>query len=65
MALSWPRMTIGKLIKPTAILATNIPPANQNEAAIVATLGPGAYTAIESGKAGGTGVGLVEVYNLQ
>ena len=28
------------------------------------TLPPGAYTAIESGKNGGTGVGLVEVYNL-
>jgi hypothetical protein len=28
------------------------------------TLAPGGYTAIQSGKDGGTGVGLVEVYNL-
>ncbi|MDQ3199555.1 MAG: NHL repeat-containing protein [Verrucomicrobiota bacterium] len=48
-----------------AIEATGIPPNNDAEAAIVATLRPGAYTAIESGKEGGTGVGLVEVYNLQ
>lgn len=47
-----------------AITATGIPPTNPTEAAIVATLMPGNYTAIESGKNGGTGVGLVEVYRL-
>jgi sugar lactone lactonase YvrE len=46
------------------IEATGIPPTNDLEAAIFATLTPGSYTAIESGKNGGTGVGLVEVYNL-
>lgn len=46
------------------IEATGIPPSNDPEAAIVTTLAPGAYTAIESGKDDGTGVGLVEVYNL-
>ena len=46
------------------IEATGIPPTNDAEAAIVATVAPGAYTAIESGKDDGTGVGLVEVYNL-
>src|SRR5204863_486723 len=46
------------------IEATGIPPSNDAEAAIVATLGPGAYTAIESGVNGATGVGLVEVFNL-
>jgi sugar lactone lactonase YvrE len=46
------------------IEATGIPPTNPAEAAIVATLMPGAYTAIESGNNGGTGVGLIEVYNL-
>ncbi|MGB8340533.1 MAG: NHL repeat-containing protein [Chthoniobacterales bacterium] len=46
------------------IEATGIPPTNPAEAAIIATLMPGAYTAIESGTNGGTGVGLIEVYNL-
>jgi hypothetical protein len=48
----------------SAIIATGIPPTNDAESAIVLTLAPGAYTAIEAGKDGGTGVGLVEVYNL-
>ncbi len=46
------------------IEATTIPPKNDLESAIVATLTPGAYTAILAGKNGGTGVGLVEVYDL-
>ncbi len=46
------------------IEATGIPPSNAKEAAIVATLEPGAYTAVVSGKNGGTGVGLVEAYDL-
>jgi DNA-binding beta-propeller fold protein YncE len=46
------------------ITATGIPPTNDAEAAIVATLAPGLYTAIESGVGNTTGVGLVEVYNL-
>ena len=46
------------------IVATGLAPLNDAEAAILITLAPGAYTAIESGKNGGTGVGLVEVYNL-
>ena len=46
------------------IAATGIPPTSDAESAIVATLAPGAYTAIEAGKNGGMGVGLVEVYNL-
>lgn len=40
-------------------------PRDELEAAIVATLPPGAYTTIVAGTNGGTGVGLVEVYNLQ
>jgi len=47
-----------------AIRATTIPPTNDLESALVATLNPGAYTAILAGKNGGTGVGLVEVYDL-
>jgi hypothetical protein len=46
------------------IEATTIPPTNDLESAILATLSPGAYTAILAGKNGGTGVGLVEVYDL-
>ena len=44
--------------------ATNIPPTNDLESAIVATLTPGAYTAILKGKNNGTGIGVVEVYDL-
>lgn len=46
------------------IIATTIPPDNNFESAIVVTLDPGAYTAIVSGKNGGTGIGLVEAYDL-
>ena len=46
------------------IEATGVPPTDDAESAIVMLLEPGAYTAIESGKNGTTGVGLVEVYNL-
>lgn len=46
------------------IAATGLAPTNDAEAAILITLAPGAYTAIQSGQAEGTGVGLVEVYNL-
>jgi uncharacterized repeat protein (TIGR03803 family) len=44
--------------------ATGIPPTNDFESAIVAMLTPGAYTAILQGKNNGTGVGVVEVYDL-
>ena len=46
------------------IEATTIPPTNDLESAILMALSPGAYTAILAGKNGGTGVGLVEVYDL-
>ena len=48
----------------TEIEATGIPPQDLRESAIVATLAPGAYTATVSGMNGGTGVGLVEIYDL-
>src|SRR5436190_201321 len=47
-----------------AIIATGIPPANDREAAIDATLNPGAYTAIIRGKFNSSGVALIEVYDL-
>ena len=46
------------------ITDTTIPPTNNLESAILATLQPGAYTVILAGKDGGTGTGLVEVYDL-
>jgi hypothetical protein len=47
------------------IRATTVPPTNDLESALVATLAPGNYTAIVRVKDNTTGVGLVEVYNLQ
>jgi len=46
------------------IEATGIPPINDKESAIVRTLAPGSYTAILRGNAGSTGIGVVEVYDL-
>ena len=63
-ARSSPRTTTGKATRRPRSIATGLPPTNDAEAAILITLAPGAYTAIESGKNGGTGVGLIEVYNL-
>jgi hypothetical protein len=47
-----------------AIVDTTVPPSHDNEAAIVAAFDPGSYTAIVRGKNGGTGIGLVELYDL-
>jgi hypothetical protein len=46
------------------ITATQLVPPADAEAAILATLQPGAYTAIQTGAGGGTGVGLIEVYDV-
>jgi hypothetical protein len=46
------------------IEATGIPPTNDLESAIVQTLAPGAYTAILRGTGTDTGIGVVEVYDL-
>jgi hypothetical protein len=40
-------------------------PTENAEAAIVARIPPGNYTAIVAGKGGQIGVGLVEVYNVR
>jgi hypothetical protein len=44
--------------------AAGLAPANSLESALAATLSPGLYTALLSGVNNGTGVGLVEVYDL-
>lgn len=46
------------------IIATTVPPSNNRESAIVATLGAGNYTAIVRGVNQTSGVGLVEAYDL-
>lgn len=46
------------------IQADGIPPSNDLESAIDATLGPGNYTALLADKNGAPGVGVVEVYDL-
>ena len=46
------------------IIATGIPPTNDLESAILATLDPGAYTAIVRGNGNTSGVALVEIYDL-
>ena len=46
------------------IIDTMIPPSDDLESAIIATLAPGANTAILRGINDGTGIGLVEVYDL-
>ena len=46
------------------IRATGLAPADDRESAIVRALSPGAYTAIMRGKADGSGIGLIEGYDL-
>jgi hypothetical protein len=46
------------------VTATNVQPGNDLEPAIVATLTPGTYSAVMAGKNGGTGIGVVELYDL-
>lgn len=48
----------------TDVQATGIPPRDSREAAIVATLVPGAYTVVLESKTAGSGIGLFEVYDL-
>ena len=46
------------------VLATGLAPSNEYEAAIVATLQPGAYSAVLRGSGGTTGIAVVEAYDL-
>jgi hypothetical protein len=48
----------------TEIQESGLAPTNDKEAAIIATLRPGSYTAILRGANGSSGTGLVEVYDL-
>ena len=51
-------------IQEADIEASGFAPADERESAILVTLPANGYTAIVRGKDGATGVGLVEVYNL-
>lgn len=46
------------------IAATTLEPSNDLESAMVATLNPGTYSVVMAGKNGGTGIGVIEVYDL-
>jgi hypothetical protein len=47
------------------LTARGLAPSRPEESGIFANLPPGAFTAILAGKNGGTGLGLVEVFNVQ
>ncbi|MFL6521447.1 MAG: S8 family serine peptidase [Chthoniobacterales bacterium] len=51
-------------VQAAQIQATGIPPKDPRESAIVRSLNPGSYTAIVRGANSATGIGLVEVYDL-
>jgi hypothetical protein len=51
-------------VQEALIIADGIPPTNDLESAIDATLNPGAYTAVVRGKNDTSGLALVEVYDL-
>ena len=64
---NWQTTQIGGVItvdQSKTIRGTTIAPTDSAEAAILAQLTPGSYTAVMSGTGGGSGVGLVEVYDL-
>jgi hypothetical protein len=64
---NWGTTIIGGIITTNQahdILNSGLAPGNRNESAIIATLPPGNYTAIVRGVNNTTGVGLVEVYDL-
>ena len=46
------------------LVAVHLDPTDPNESALIRTLPPGAYTVIVDGHDGGSGIGLVEAYNI-
>jgi hypothetical protein len=63
----WQTTQVGGIItgdQSADIQNSGLAPGDPAESAIIATLAPGAYTAIAQGVNGGTGVGLVEVFAL-
>jgi hypothetical protein len=54
----------GSAANAAQIQSSGFAPSNSLESAILVSLPPGAYTAIVSGAGGGTGVGMIEVFEL-
>jgi len=54
----------GSAANAAQIASSGLAPGHPLESAILVTLGPGAYTAVVSGSGGATGVGIVEVYEV-
>jgi hypothetical protein len=52
-------------ISAAQLIARGLAPSEPAEPAIYASLPPGAFTAVVSGKAGDIGIGVVEVYNVR
>ena len=46
------------------VMTSGLAPLNPNESALLLSVAPGSYTAVLRGKGGSTGIGLVEVYDL-
>ncbi len=64
---NWQTTQLGGVItadQAAAIQSSGLAPTDPAEPAIIATLPPGAYTAIVQGAGGGVGVGTVELYDL-
>ena len=64
---NWRVTNIGGLLTSNQVIdlgASTIPPANDAESAIIATLNPGAYTAVVRGTNDTTGIAVVEGYDL-
>ena len=51
-------------VQAAELIADGLAPSNALESGIAATLPPGAYTALLAGLSNGTGIGLVEIYDL-
>jgi hypothetical protein len=54
----------GDAVNASAITATGKAPTNAFESAILVSLNPGAYTAVVSGVGGTTGIGIIEVFEI-
>ena len=54
----------GAAANAAALQATGFAPSSAQESAVLTTLGPGAYTAVVSGAGNTTGVGIVEVFEV-
>ena len=51
-------------VQAAELIAAGLAPTNNLESGIAATLPPGLYTALLAGLNNGTGIGVVEVYDL-